>query len=238
MADPTGRFIIRRHTPVRTLLLRTTTLLIGLFALYVVFEFGRYSAGFDRAHASRERDAQQQQVAQLNGEIRNLHAQLAQLQTLQAGAAREHETVGQELASLTAQIDRDRQDLAVYRGVIAPAASGTSVQVQQLRITADRLANHFVAHLILMQGGKPDTVVSGEVGVRVSGQLHGAPALVDAVGATPGGAVSFRYYQSVDYQVALPDGFVPAAVQVTLRDARTHGSTGTRNFPWRVDVQP
>lgn len=238
MADPTGRFIIRRHTPVRTLLLRAAALLIGLFALYVVFEFGRYSAGFDRAGASRERDARQQQVAQLNGEIRNLHAQLAQLQTLQAGAAREHQTVGQELAALQAQIDRDRQDLAVYRGVIAPASSGTSVQAQQLRITADKLAHHFVAHLILMQGGKPDTTVSAEVGVRVTGQLHGAPAFVDGTGATPRGAVSFRYYQSVDYQLALPEGFAPAAVQVTLRDTRTHGSTGIQSFPWRVDVQP
>ena len=38
MADTSGKFIIRRHTPRRTLLLRIATLLIGLFALYVVFE--------------------------------------------------------------------------------------------------------------------------------------------------------------------------------------------------------
>ena len=94
---------------------------------------------------------------------------MAQLQTLQAGAAREHEEVGQEIAALQAQIDRDRQDLAVYRGVIAPASSGSSLQVQQLRITAGDAANQFVAHLTLMQGGKPDAMVTGAVGVRVIG---------------------------------------------------------------------
>ena len=31
MADPTGKFVIRRHTPTRTLLLRIATILIGLF---------------------------------------------------------------------------------------------------------------------------------------------------------------------------------------------------------------
>ena len=139
MTDTTGKFVIRRHTPVRTVVLRTAAVLIGLFALYVVFEFGRYSAGFDRAGASAGAQSSLQQViAGLKGQIQELHAQMAQLQTLQAGAAREHQEVGQEIAALQAQVDRDRQDLAVYRGVIAPASSGTSLQVQQLRITAGR----------------------------------------------------------------------------------------------------
>ena len=238
MTDTTGKFVIRRHTPVRTVVLRTATVLIGLFAMYVVFEFGRYSAGFDRAGASQERGQLQQVIAGLKGQIQDLHAQIAQLQTLQAGAAREHQEVGQEIAALQAQVDRDRQDLAVYRGVIAPASSGTSLQVQQLRIGPGDAANHFVAHLTLMQGGKPDATVTGDVSVRVTGELNGAAAAVDAVGTAAKGAVSFRYYQSVDYQIALPFGFHPSGVQVTLHDSRTSAAAGTQSFPWRVDVQP
>ena len=238
MTDTTGKFVIRRHTPVRTVVLRTATVLIGLFALYVVFEFGRYSAGFDRAGASQERAQLQQVIAGLKGQIQDLHAQMAQLQMLQAGAAREHQEFGRELAELQAQVDRDRQDLAVYRGVIAPASSGSSLQVQQLRITAGDAAQHFVAHLTLMQGGKPDVTVNGAVSVRVTGQLNGATTAVDGTGGTPQGAVSFRYYQAVDYQIQLPPGFVPSTVEVTLRDGRSNGSVGTQSFPWRVDVQP
>ena len=238
MTDTTGKFVIRRHTPVRTVVLRTATVLIGLFALYVVFEFGRYSAGFDRAGASLERSQLLQVIAGLKGQIQELHAQIAQLQTLQAGAAREHQEVGQEIAALQAQVDRDRQDLAVYRGVIAPASSGTSLQVQQLRIGPGDAANHFVAHLTLMQGGKPDATVTGDVSVRVTGELNGSVAAVDAVGSSAKGAVSFRYYQTVDYQIALPDGFHPLGVQVTLRDTRANAAPGTQSFPWRVDVQP
>ena len=93
-------------------------------------------------------------------------------------------------------------------------------------------------HLTLMQGGKPDATVAGIVGVRVTGQLNGVAALVDGVGTTPKGAISFKYYQSVDYQLALPAGFHPAAVQVTVRDNRPNGITATQSFPWSVDVQP
>ena len=239
MTDTQRLFVIRRHTPVRTVLLRTTVLLIGLFALYVLFEFGRYRAGFDRARVAQERSDHQRQAAALDSQIRDLHAQVAQLQTLQAGAAREREQVALEIAELQAQIDRDRQDLAVYRGVIAPASgAGSSMQVQQLRITPGSAASRFVAHLTLMQGGKPDTTVVGIVGVRVTGQLNGAAHVVDAVGATPKGTISFKYYQAVDYQIDLPAGFHPAAVQVTVRDGRPNGVTATQNFPWSVDVQP
>ncbi len=237
MADPTGKFVIRRHTPGRTRLLRIAVPLIGAFALYVVFEFGRYRAGFDRASVGQERAEQQRTIAGLQGQIAGQHAQVVQLETLQAGAAREHEAVRQEIAALQAQIDRDRQDLAVYRGVIAPASSTSSLQVQQLRVTAGDAANQFVAHLTLMQGGKPDATVTGAVGVRVTGQLNGAAAFVDATGAVPKGAVSFRYYQAVDYRIALPDGFSPQTVQVTLR-GRAGDAPITQNFPWRVDVQP
>jgi hypothetical protein len=237
MADPTGKFVIRRHTPVRTRLLRIAVPLIGVFALYVVFEFGRYRAGFDRASVSQERAEQQRTIAGLQGQIANRHAQVVQQETLQAGAAREHEELGQEIAALQAQIDQDRQDLAVYRGVVEPASSGTSLQVQQLRVTAGDAANRFVVHLTLMQGGKPDAMVTGAVGVRVTGQLNGAAAVVDGTSAMPKGAVSFRYYQAVDYQIALPEGFSPVAVQVTLR-GRASDAPSTQSFPWRVDVQP
>ena len=237
-AGPTGKFVIRRHTPVRARVLQVAGLLIALFALYVVFEFGRYSAGFDRASVSRERAEHERTTAALQGQIRDLHVQVAQLQTLQAGAAREREEIGQELAGLQVQLDRDRQDLAVYRGVIAPAANGTSLQVQQLRITAGDTANHFIVHLTLMQGGKPDAKVSGKVSVRVTGELNGSAGLVGGMGAAPDGAVSFRYYQAVDYQIVLPMGFHPARVQVTLQDSRADGATATQDFPWRVDVQP
>jgi hypothetical protein len=239
MSDTQRMFVIRRHTPVRTVLLRIAALLIGLFALYVLFEFGRYSAGFDRARVAQDRSDHQREVAALNNQIRQLHSQLAQLQTLQAGAAREHEQVALEIAELQAQVDRDRQDLAVYRGVIAPAAgAGSSMQVQQLRISPGSAANQFVAHLTLMQGGKPDATVAGIVGVRVTGQLNGVAAVVDGVGTTPKGAISFKYYQSVDYQLALPAGFHPTVVQVTVRDNRPNGITATQSFPWSVDVQP
>jgi hypothetical protein len=239
MTDTTRMFIIRRHTPVRTVLLRAAALLIALFALYVLFEFGRYSAGYDRARVAQERADHQHQLAALDTQIQALHSQLAQLQTLQAGAAREHEQVTLEIAELQAQVDRDRQDLAVYRGVIAPSAgAGSSIQVQQLRITPGSGANQFVAHLTLMQGGKPDTTVAGLVGVRVMGQLGGAASVVDGVGTTAKGTISFKYYQAVDYQIALPAGFRPTAVQVSVRDGRPTGITTTQSFPWSVDVQP
>ena len=112
------------------------------------------------------------------------------------------------------------------------------MQVQQLRITPGTAANQFVAHLTLMQGGKPDTTVAGIVGVRVMGQLNGAASVVDGVGATAKGAISFKYYQAVDYQIALPAGFRPATVQVTVRDGRPNGITATQSFPWSIDVQP
>jgi len=248
-----GPFIVRSQASFRrTALLRAAMAGIGLFALYVVFEFGRYSVGYDRV-GERDRRAQ---LAGLQQDNHDLRTRLAVLDDERKGRAREREEVARQIAELQAQIDRDRQDLAVYRGVVSPASQSGSVQVQQLRITGDG-PQQFRLHLTLMQSGRPDAVIAGTVQVRVraqgpagasvvpasvvavSGQAQQGP-LQSARGAGPSAPAamvnfSFRYYQALEYVVQLPSGLRPDHVDVEVRAARPGAAAVTQSFPWKVD---
>ena len=234
MSD-TGQFVIRTRVALRrVLLLRVAMGAIGLFALYVVFEFGRYSVGYDRVAESERFDKLKQQIQALQRENHDLRTQLAAVDNERAGRAREREEVATQIAGLQAQIDRDRQDLAVYRGVVAPASQAGSVQVQQLRLAAGDSPQQYRVYLTLMQAGKPDATISGTVQVRVPIQgVDSAPASRQA--ATAGGKYSFRYYQALEYSVQLPSGAQPLRVDVELRPDRSGAAAVTQSFPWKLD---
>ena len=248
-----GPFVIRPQTPLkRVALLRLAMLGIGLFALYVAFEFGRYSVGYDRVLESEKDEKVQQQLRDLQRENHDLRTQLAAFDNERAGLARERAAVASQITELQAQIDRDRQDLAVYRGVVSPASQGSSVQVQQLRITDGDTPQQYRVHLTLMQSGRPDTQVNGSVQVRVKGDGAGGSVTVSASGAaapsgsapesrqpaTPPAATvtfSFRYYQALEYSVQLPAGLKPQRVEVELRPGHPAAPAVTQSFPWKVD---
>lgn len=243
-----GPFVVRQQaTFKRTALLRAAMIGIGVFALYVVFEFGRFSVGYDRVGESQKRARFDQQVTDLQRDNHDLRTQLAAEDNERKGQAREREEVGRQIAELQAQIDRDRQDLAVYRGVVSPASQAGSVQVQQLRITSGDSAQQFKIQLTLMQSGRPDAPIDGSVQVRVRGQGSGGTVQVSAaIVAVPGQpsdkpqlsaanvTFSFRYYQALEYSVQLPPGLRPDRVDVELHAGRGVAAV-TQSFPWKVD---
>ncbi len=96
--------------------------LIGLFALYVVYELGRYNAGYDRQAVAQQRTELEVQIEHLEKADRELRTQLAEADTITAGRAHEQAEVARTIGDLQAQVARQSQELAFYRGVVAQNA--------------------------------------------------------------------------------------------------------------------
>ena len=110
-------------------------LLVGVFALYVVYELGRYNAGYDRQAVAQQRTELEVQIEQLEKANREMRTQLAELDTIRIGRAHEQAEVARAIGDLQAQVARQSQELAFYRGVVAQGAVPLGVKIQQLHIT-------------------------------------------------------------------------------------------------------
>ena len=69
---------------------------------------------------------------------RELRTRLAELDTIRVGRAREQAEVSRTIGDLQAQVARQTQELAFYRGIVAQSAVSLGVKIQQLRISAGR----------------------------------------------------------------------------------------------------
>ena len=232
--------VIRTHAPIRRFIVWGAVPLIGLFALYVVYELGRYDAGYDRLAVAQARTELEVRIERLEKSNRDLRTHLAELDTIRIGRAREQAEVSRTIVDLQAQVARQTQELAFYRGIVAQGTPAVGAKIQQVRITRGSKAGYFVLHLALVRSVRPDNVAVGAIGVSVEGQSNGATTTVDLSTLTAGKvhelAYSFRYFENFDQEVALPAGLKPDHVSIEVRSSRKEIAPLTQTFPWSVDT--
>ncbi len=223
-------------------------LTIGLAVLVLVgvcvaFELGRYYAGYDIFSAIQERAKLNDEIAKLKSANTGLQARIIELETLNAGHAREDQVVARTIGDLQAQVARQTEELAFYRAVVAEGAPPIGVRVGTVRLSSGKPAGHFLVHVSLVRAGKTDGMTTGSVSLTVDGQgAGGKPATLDSRALAAGGEAEvpydFRYYQELDQTVALPPGFRPEHLTVQVDSGRKDVAPLTQTFPWSAVLAP
>src|SRR5438105_7843135 len=142
--------------------------LLGVFALYVVYELGRYNAGYDRQAVAQHRTELEVRIEHLERANRELRTRLAEADTVGAGRAREQAETARTIGDLQAQVARQSQELAFYRGVVAQGAASVGVKVEQLRMTAGQPPGTYVVHMSLVRSGRADAPATDRKSTRLN----------------------------------------------------------------------
>jgi hypothetical protein len=243
MRTPDGRpsLVVRTHAPTRRLIIFGVLLLLAGFAFYIVYELGRYDAGYDRLAVAQQRTELEVNIEHLEKTNRELRTQLAELDTIRIGRAREQAEVARSIGDLQAQVARQSQELAFYRGIVAQGATAIGVKIQQMHISPGAKPEKFIVHIALVRSVRPDNVAAGVVGVSIDGEAaDGKAGTVELAVLTAGKQrelpFSFRYFENLDQEVALPAGFKPEHVAFEVRSSHKDIAPVTQTFLWSVDA--
>jgi hypothetical protein len=233
--------VVRRHSPARRILTSVAFFVLGALTLYIVYELGRFDAGYDRLAVAQERTEYEVELERLQKANRELRTRLAELDTIRVGRAREQAEVSKTIGDLQAQVARQAQELAFYRGIVAQSASSIGVKIQQLRIVPTDKPNRFLVRLTLVRSVRPDDVVTGSLGVTLDGEQAGKSTTLDLAALTSRKRrelpFNFRYFENIDQEIALPAGFRPERLNVEVRSNRKGVSPVTQTYLWTVDAR-
>lgn len=236
--------VIRPHAPMRRLILTVTAVFLAIVGLAAAFEFGQYRAGYNIASAIQERARLDGDIRQLKANNTGLQGRIIELETMNAGHTREDQVVARTIGDLQAQVARQTEELAFYRGVVAEGAPAIGVRVGTVRLSATKPAGHFLVHVSLVRAGKTDGMTTGSVSLAVDGQeAGGKPVTLDSQALAAGGAASdapydFRYYQDLEQTVSLPPGFRPEHLTVQVSSNRKDIAPLTQTLPWSAVLTP
>jgi uncharacterized protein DUF6776 len=234
--------VVHRRSRLRRSLVALATTLIGLFGVYVVYELGRYDAGYDRQAVSQQRTELEVKIEHLEAENRGLRTRLAELDTIRLSRGREQAEVARAMGDLQAQVAKQSQELAFYRGVVAQGAATLGVKIEDLRITAAPQPNVYVAHMALVRSGRAETLATGTLLLSVDGELAGGEKTLDLATLTGGRQQNlrydFRYFQDFDQALTLPAGFRAAHLVVEVHSNRGDVTPLSQTFLWSVETSP
>lgn len=235
----TSTVVVRTYVPARRMIIAGAVVAVALFAFYFTYELGRYDAGYDRMAVSQQRVELDVARERAEKENRQLRTQLAELDTVRIGRAREQAEVSRSIGELQAQVARLSQELAFYRGVVAEGPTALGIKIQQLRLTAGDAPGRFHVHLALVRTGRPDDSASGSLVFSVDGTTDQGPATLDHAALTASRqrelAFTFRYLGNFDQQIALPSAFHPERLTVEVRSSRKGVSPLSQTFLWNVE---
>ncbi len=249
MTELPAHLVVRRAAPLKRVLLVVAVALTGAAALYLAYERGRYDGGYDQVAAAEQQESLRGEIAKLTKRNGALSARVAELDTLRIGRAQERAELARTIGDLQAQIARQSQEIAFYRSVLSEgaAARGEGLELRQVRITPGAVAGHFDVHLTLLERTQPEVDTKGMLELSVEGSEGGKPVTLDEAALT-GGTIheqvfGFRYFQTIEQEVSLPQTFHPERLTVEVRPrprpAAHDGKSEAllvQSFPWRVDT--
>ncbi len=236
MAVPSPQLIVREPMPWRQRLLLAAlglTLLIGFFG---AFEYGRSSSSDDFWGAMAQRRELNARIETLEGENQELRGKLAVAETERLSLNRERAEVARNIGELQAQVSRQEQQLAFYKGIVSQGANPAEVRIQRIRVEAGAGPGRFRLKIALVRPVQNESLVSGTVLVQVDGQQKGLPVRLElrqiADPETPSLPYSFRYVENLDTDLTLPVDFRPERVTVELRSSKKGAEPQVQTQVW------
>ena len=83
---------------------------------------------------AQQRTEQEVEIEHLEKTNHELRTKLAELDTIRVGRSREQAEVARTIGDLQAQVARESQELAFYRGVVTQGAAEIGVKLGQVRL--------------------------------------------------------------------------------------------------------
>ena len=228
---------LQQHGLGRIWVVRAVVVLLVFVSGYLIFEFGRISAGYDLVEAGDERQAFVDHVQALDKEVADLKQEIAILKTNTEVDRASYKEVEASLTQLQAKIQEQRDAIGFYRGIVSPADGNAGLRVQNLKLTRGNAEREFNLRLVLVQAMKHDRKVSGDVSLSVIGSQDGAEITYALTQLLPDEAdkawvFSFRYFQDFERRLILPDGFTPERINVEVRSKTRSISSIEESFDW------
>jgi len=228
---------MERASPPRPVWFGIAALALAALAAAYAFHRGRLSAGLDVAGVTIERREMLTKVARLEKQNSELGAKVAELEMARRLDREAYGQVERSIGELQSQLSRQSEDLAFYRSIVSPEDGIQGLRIQRFDIQPGSAAREFVLKLTLIQAMRHESLASGLAQVVLHGMQGDRPARY-SVGELLGRPraelpFSFRYFQTLEQPVTLPEGFQAFEAEVQVRSSKLRFPL-QQSFPWKV----
>ncbi|MFA0810937.1 DUF6776 family protein [Microbulbifer epialgicus] len=175
----------------------------------------------------------------LNSENETLRMRAATAEQSLTIGEQASESVRTELVQKENQIAELKQEISFYRGVMAPADGGEGVSIGRFILSQTADARSYQYKLQVQQSAARRNVVKGSATFTVVGRQDGelkSYPLKDLSEQVESVSIPlrFKYFQNIEGELRLPEGFVPEGVELSLKSTGRKGFNIEQRYGWLV----
>lgn len=235
------RMIVVPHRPGQRILL-ISALVLGVGASAVLgFMYGYFDTLSKQQAASASHAELSKQLAAVQEENIHLDQQIAILDRSRVMDQRATEEVRLTIKGLRDRVAQLEQEVVYYRQVVSKEAEDTGLIISQLDLDATQENNRYRYKLVMrQQDADGDSFLVGHVNINLIGTdgdeqrilaLRDLSAEQDQLDIR----LKFKYFQNIEGELVLPDGFIPQRLQIAAVSLEPVEKSINQDFSWVIE---
>ena len=224
-----------------------------LFTLFLVLGVaisaaGGWAYGYYKTMLTQQTELADQseltaEIDSLRLENANLRRQIAILDRSSVMDQQANAEVQGTVTSLRERVAQLEEDIVFYRQVVAEETEDTGLMIGQLDLDATTDPGRYRYKLVMRQkDADGDTFLVGHVNVNLVGLLDEEQVILALRDISEAEdeldiRLRFKYFQNIEGELALPEGFQPDRVQIAAVSTEPVSKTISEDFGWVVATE-
>lgn len=234
---------MRHLSPAQARRQRSLLVVTALLWLAVVLVLGFY-LGQRAAYSGMGMDptvyrAMRAEIPALQAEVSRLEGELEVQRTRNEVDQQALEMVRGEIAAQKEELSALEEGLRFYRSLMAPGEIAQGLSLRPVELIALEQPGRFAFRIVAQQEARKHSLLKGNLSAEVVGVLEGAQVsypLAELSEDVDGLDVPlrFRYFQSIEGELELPEGFEPGSVNLVATASSPRKAEVREQFPWQL----
>ncbi len=180
--------------------------------------FAGFSIGYMR-YANTSTTQLRDEVQKLSQENTRLHSQSIHVERQQQVTQVAQTDLAKDMTLLQEENVQLKEDLEFYKSILEDSAGVAAVKIHSIKITHGTRAGDYNFRILLIQSGKHDKSVQGNLKLQLVGTQDGKPTVIpitESTGDRGSFKINFKYYQPVEGSFTVPANLSASEMQARL----------------------
>lgn len=205
------------------------------------FAYSYYTIMLAQEMEQADREQLQSELDIMRLENSDLRRQIAILERSSQMDQRATAEVQTTISSLRQRIAQLEQDIVYYRGVVSEETEHTGLVIGEFDISATDTPRRYRYKLVMrQQDADGDTYLTGHANVNLIGNSAEGQVVYPLREVSESESqldirLRFKYFQNIEGELALPEGFEPERVQIAALSVEPVEKSINEDFSWVVE---
>ncbi|MEM9257207.1 MAG: DUF6776 family protein [Pseudomonadota bacterium] len=221
---------------------RASAVALALLLLLAVVVGGilGWALAFSRMAADSESEySKRQLISELRRDLRSAHSDLEVQRTRHEVDSQALEMMRRELASQKAHSREVEESVRFYRSLMSPVEINGGIRLRTPQIVQKRRPEQVSYRLVIQQDVRKQKPVEGELTALLYGSLDDEAVSFNLTelgddADTPDFQLAFRYFQIIEGELTLPEGFTPEELALVANISKPKQQQVIQQFAWQL----